>query len=158
MLIALAQGARVFVTSRSPEKIAWAISQGAEAGFDSTAEFSKDLKEATGGGAGVVVENVGEATWGQSMRSLNPGGRLVICGATAGNRVQLALPVVWFKQLEIIGSTMFTRSEFARVLNMVENGQVKVPVDRLYGFDQLPAALARLDAGEQIGKIGLELG
>ncbi|HUO45926.1 MAG TPA: zinc-binding dehydrogenase [Acidimicrobiia bacterium] len=157
MAIALAQGARVFVTSRSSEKIAWAVGQGAEAGFDSAGEFAKDLKQATGGGADVVVENVGDATWGQSIRSLNPGGRIVVCGATAGNKVQLTLPVLWFKQLEIIGSTMFTRSEFARVLNMVENGKVPVPVDRIYPFEELPQALARLDAGEQMGKIGLEL-
>ncbi|HKX76526.1 MAG TPA: zinc-binding dehydrogenase [Acidimicrobiia bacterium] len=156
MLIALAMGARVFVTSRSPDKIDWAIEQGAEGGFDSGGEFAKELKNAAGG-ADVVVENVGDATWGQSLRSLSPGGRLVLCGATAGNRVELALPVLWFKQLEIIGSTMFTRSEFARVLHLVESGKVRIPVDRVFPFEDLPAALAHLDAGDQIGKVGLEL-
>ena len=156
MVIARALGARVFVTSRSPEKIAWAVANGAEAGFDSTSEFSKSLKDAAGG-ADVVVENVGKATWDQSLRSLSPGGRLVVCGATAGNRVELFLPVLWFKQLEVIGSTMFTRSEFARVLQLVESGKVAIPVDRLYPFEELPQALAHLDAGDQIGKIGLEL-
>lgn len=156
MLIARALGARVFVTSRSPEKIAWAVANGAEAGFDSTSEFSKSVKGAAGG-ADVVVENVGKATWDQSLRSLKPGGRLVVCGATAGNRIELSLPVMWFKQLELIGSTMFTRSEFSRVMQMIEGGQVAIPVDRLYPFEDLPMALAHLDAGAQIGKIGLEL-
>jgi zinc-binding alcohol dehydrogenase/oxidoreductase len=156
MLIARALGARVFVTSQSPEKIAWAVANGAEAGFDSASDFSKAMKEATGG-ADVVVENVGKATWDQSVRSLNPGGRLVVCGATAGNRVELFLPVLWFKQLEVIGSTMFTRSEFGRVLQLVESGKVAMPVDRLFPFEELPEALAHLDAGAQIGKIGLEL-
>ncbi len=156
MLIARAMGARVFVTSQSPEKIAWAVANGAEAGFDSASEFSKAVKHATGG-VDVVVENVGQATWDQSVRSLNPGGRLVVCGATAGNRVELFLPVLWFKQLEVIGSTMFTRSEFGRVVQMVESGKVASPVDRLFPFEELPQALARLDAGAQVGKIGVEL-
>ncbi len=156
MLIALAMGARVFVTSRSPDKIAWALEQGAAGGFDSTAEFAKDLK-AVAGGADVVVENVGDATWAQSLRALNPGGRLVVCGATGGNRVELSLPVMWFKQLEIIGSTMFTRSEFARVLQLIESGKVKVAVDRIFPFEELPQALAHLEDANQIGKIGVEL-
>ena len=66
-LIAMARGARVFVTSRSPEKIAWAVSHGAEAGFDSSGEFSKELRAAAGSGANVVIENVGLPTWNQSM-------------------------------------------------------------------------------------------
>ena len=156
MLIARALGAQVFVTSRFPEKIAWAVAHGAEAGFDSDGEFSKEVKGATTG-VDVVVENVGLATWDQSVRALKPGGRLVVCGATAGNRVELFLPVVWFKQLEVIGSSMFTRSEFGQVLQLVETGKVAIPVDRLFRFEELPQALAHLDAGDQIGKVGLEL-
>lgn len=157
MLIGVALGARVFVTSRSPEKIAWAVEHGAEGGFDSTSAFAKELKSTAGQGANVVVENVGQATWDQSMRSLEAGGRMVVCGATAGNRVELALPVLWFKQLEIIGSTMSNRSEFAETLEMVANGSVPVPVDRIFDFEDLPAAIARLESGQQLGKIGLAL-
>lgn len=156
-LISVARGARVFVTSRSPDKIAWALAHGAEAGFDSGGEFSKELRAVASTGANVVIENVGLATWNQSMRSLEPGGRMVICGATAGNKVELALPVLWFKQYELIGSTMSNRSEFQASLAMVADGSVPVPVDRIYPFEELPAAIARLEAGEQLGKIGLEL-
>jgi D-arabinose 1-dehydrogenase-like Zn-dependent alcohol dehydrogenase len=156
MLIAQAMGARVLVTSRAPEKIAWAVAQGAMAGFDSAGEFSKGVKDAVGG-VDVVVENVGKPTWDQSVRSLKPGGRLAVCGATAGNRVELFLPVLWFKQLEVIGSTMYTRSEFARVLHLVESGKVEIPVDRLFPLEELPQALTHLDVGDHMGKIGLEL-
>ena len=156
-LIAVAQGARVFVTSRSPDKVAWATAHGAENGFDSSGEFSKELRAATGAGANVVVENVGLATWGQSMRSMEAGGRMVICGATAGNRVELALPVLWFKQYELIGSTMFNRSEFEAALALVAEGAVPVPIDRIYPFEELPEAMGRLEAGEQMGKIGVAL-
>ncbi len=153
--VARALGGRVFVTSRSPDKIAWAIEHGAEAGFDSAGQFSGDLKAAIGGGAAVVVENVGEATWDQSIRSLQPGGRVVLCGATTGGNIALNLPVVWFKQIQIIGSTMFTASEFARVTHLVETGQVEVPVDSVHPFEELPAALDRLGSGDQLGKVVL---
>jgi NADPH:quinone reductase-like Zn-dependent oxidoreductase len=156
-LIAVARGARVFVTSRSPDKIAWAMAHGAENGFDSSGEFSKELRAAADGGANVVIENVGLATWSQSMRSLEAGGRMVICGATAGNRVELVLPVLWFKQYELIGSTMFNHSEFEGALAMVANGSVPVPIDRIYPFEELNQAMARLEAGEQMGKIGVAL-
>lgn len=153
-LLAKAMGARVFVTSRSPEKIAWAVAHGAEAGFDSAGEFSKEVKAAVGA-VDVVVENVGPATWDQSIRSLAPGGRVVLCGSTSGPKVELTVPVLFFKQLEIIGSTMFTHSEFARALSLVSTAGAAPPVDRVFDFADLPAALARLDAGDQLGKIAL---
>ena len=156
-LIALAIGARVLVTSRDQKKIAWATEHGAEAGFDSGSEFSVNVKEATGRGADVVVENVGKATWEQSFRSLAPGGRMVICGATAGNRVELALPVLWFKQLKIVGSTMANRSEFNTALDLVATGRVQLPIDQIYPFEELPAAMKRIDRGEQLGKVGIRV-
>ena len=82
---------------------------------------------------------------------------MVICGATAGNRVELALPVLWFKQYELIGSTMFNRSEFQNALDMVAEGSMPVPVDRIYPFESLPDAMARIEAGDQMGKIGLSV-
>lgn len=151
MLLAKARRAEVYVTSRSAEKIAWAVEHGAEAGFDSEGEFSKEMKSA--GGADVVIENVGPATWDQSLRSLKPGGRLVVCGATTGRKVELTLPVLWFKQLELIGSSMATRSEFSRALHLVGSGQVPSPVDSVFEFDRLPDALRHLDSGSQLGKV-----
>jgi NADPH:quinone reductase-like Zn-dependent oxidoreductase len=106
----------------------------------------------------VVIENVGLPTWNQSMRSMEPGGRMVICGATAGNRVDLALPVLWFKQYELIGSTMSTRAEFEKSLGLVADGSVPIPIDHIYKFEELPQAIGRLEAGEQMGKVGLALG
>jgi NADPH:quinone reductase-like Zn-dependent oxidoreductase len=157
LLLALEMGARVYVTSRSEEKIAWAQEQGAEGGFRSDGEFSKELKAALGRGADVVVENVGAATWEQSVRSAQPGGRIAVCGGTAGSTVQLSLPVLFFKQLQVIGSTMFTHGELAAVLPLVRRG-VHPPVDQVYDFEQLPEALTRLDAAEQLGKLVIQGG
>jgi NADPH:quinone reductase-like Zn-dependent oxidoreductase len=150
--LGLAMGATVYVTSRSPEKIQKAIAMGAAGGFDSAGEFSKELKAAAGG-AQVVLENVGPATWDQSMRSLTAGGRLVTCGSTSGPKVQITVPALFFKQHEIIGSTMFDHADFEAVTAMVAAGEIPVHVDQVFGFEELPAALARMDSADQLGKI-----
>ena len=151
-LIGKAMRATVYVTSRSPAKLAWAAGHG-WTGFDSAGEFSKQLKTAAGRGADVVVDNVGAATWQQSLRSLEAGGRLAICGGTAGGKVELSLPYLFFKQIEIVGSTMYTAAEFGRALHLVETGGVPVPIDSVHSFEDLPTALARLESGDQIGKV-----
>lgn len=155
LLLVKALGAQAWVTSRSPEKIEWAVEQGAEGGFDSSGEFSREVKAATDGGADIVVENVGPATWDQSIRSMRKGGRMVLCGGTTGTKVELKLPVLFFKQLEIIGSSMATHSQFARALHLVESGDVTIPIDSVHDFEALPTALERLQSGEQLGKIAL---
>lgn len=157
-LLGLSLGARVFVTSRDPAKIAWAVANGAEAGFDSSGQFARDLKAAARGLADVIVENVGPATWGQSLRSLRPGGRMVVCGATSGAKAQIVIPALFFRQLEIIGSTMYTPAEYRELLNLVASGKATPPpVDRVFPFEELPAAVARLDSARQLGKVALSL-
>ena len=142
-------GADVMVTSRQEEKRDWAISRGAIAAADSASEFSKALPRK----ADVVIESVGPATFDQSIRSTGQGGRIAVCGATSGTKVELTVPVLFFKQLEIIGSTMFTHDEFARVTSLVDAGRVVPLVDHVFEFENLPEALGRLDAGDQLGKI-----
>ena len=157
-LLGASLGARVFVTSRDPQKIAWAVDNGAEAGFDSAGQFSKDLKTAAGGLADVVIENVGPATWGQSLRALRPGGRMVVCGATSGAKAQIVIPALFFRQLEIIGSTMYTPAEYRDLLDLLASGRAKAPpVDQVFGFEELPAAVTRLDSARQLGKVALSL-
>jgi len=157
MTLGAAMGARVFVTSRSPEKIAWAVNHGAEAGFDSGGEFAKELKAAAGKPADVVVDNVGPATWKQTMRAAGAGGRILVCGSTSGPKVEITMPVLFFKQLEVIGSTMFTHGEFAEALDLVTAG-ARPPVDRVYDFEELPEALQRMDEGAQLGKLAFRVG
>ena len=153
LLIGRIMGAEVYVTSRSPAKIARAVELGAAGGFDSTAEFSRELRAAAGRQADVVFENVGPATWDQSMRSLVPGGRLVTCGSTSGAKVEVVVPRLFFRHHEIIGSTMFDREDFAQVTSWVAGGELPVQVDRVYEFEQMPAAMARMEAGGQFGKL-----
>lgn len=156
MSLAQAFGANVYVTSRSPDKIKWAVDMGALGGFDSESEFGVEMSNL--GGADLVIENVGPATLKQSMRAAKPGGRIAICGATSGPRFDLNLPVLWFKQLELVGSSMGTHSQFARALDWIRLGKVSSPVARVFPFAELPDALRYLDSGEQMGKVAIDHG
>lgn len=147
LAIAQHMGCDVVATSRSEAKRSEALAMGAVAAHDSAATKWPVA-------ADVVIESVGPATWEQSVRSLKPGGRLVVCGGTSGAKVELNLPRLFFKQNEIIGSTMGSYEEFDAVSNLVEAG-VAVHIDREYQLDEYGAAIARLDNGEQLGKIVL---
>jgi NADPH:quinone reductase-like Zn-dependent oxidoreductase len=147
--LALAQrmGATVFSTSRDEAKRRQALTLGAEAAFDSA-----DPKWPVQ--ADVVIESVGPATWDQSVRSLKAGGRLVVCGGTSGPKVELTLPRLFFKQFEIIGSSMGSYQEFAQLTALVDQG-LPIQVDQVVDLSDYPAALERLEQGQQLGKIVL---
>jgi NADPH2:quinone reductase len=147
-------GARVFATSRSEAKRKRAIEIGAEAAFDST-DFGKAVREATGG-VDVVFEHVGPATIGESMRSVVPGGRIVLCGSTSGPKAEIAMARVFWGQLDLLGSTMGNAGEFQAVLEAIDNG-LKPVVDSTYPLTEVQAALERLDAAEQFGKVVLSI-
>jgi zinc-binding alcohol dehydrogenase/oxidoreductase len=146
VVLGKAMGARVFATSRDPDKRRRAVELGAEAAFDSSEDFPVR--------AAVVFENVGAATWDRSVKALAPGGRLVTCGGTAGTTVSLSLPRLFFKQHEIIGSTMGSYAEFAEVAALVADG-LPVVVDATYPLEDFPRALAALEGGAQMGKLVL---
>ena len=146
LVLGVAMGARVFATSREVAKRDRAVQLGAEGAFDSSEEKWPVQ-------ADVVFENVGGATWEQSVRALGPGGRLVTCGGTAGSKVEVSLPRLFFKQHEIIGSTMGSYEEFAQVTELVEQGLPVIVDDVVEGLEAFPKALERLEAGGQFGKI-----
>jgi NADPH:quinone reductase-like Zn-dependent oxidoreductase len=146
-------GARVLATSRSEAKRQRAIALGAEAAFDS-AQFSKSVRAATGDGADVVFEHVGPATLDESLRSIAMGGRIVTCGSTSGVKAEISMPRLFFRQADLLGSTMGNVSEFQAVLDAMNAGMRPV-VDSTYPLSEVQAALSRLDAAEQFGKVVL---
>ncbi|NLD78555.1 MAG: zinc-binding dehydrogenase [Acidimicrobiales bacterium] len=146
LALARRMGAEVYVTSRDEAKRDRALALGATDAFDSAGEWPVRCD--------VVVESVGPATWDSSMRALKPGGRLVVCGGTSGQEVELNLPRLFFKQYEIIGSTMGGYGEFSAVVDLVAQG-LDVAVDEVFPLDRYPEALERLRSGDQMGKIVL---
>ena len=145
--IAKALGHRVWATARTEAKRDFARSLGADEAFEPGARLPEKVD--------LVVETVGEATWSHSLRSLRPGGTVVLCGATSGPNPPADLNRVFFLQLRIIGSTMGTRSELQGVLSLLERTGIRPPIDRVVGFDELPTAMGALAAGEVLGKVVL---
>src|SRR5437763_7347347 len=103
-----AAGLRVWATSRHEQKRARAVALGAHDAFETGAKLP--------GKVDAVLESVGAATWQHSLRSVRPGGRVVVCGATSGYSVETDLPRVFFTQVDILGSTMGTRADLAGLL------------------------------------------
>lgn len=146
--IATWMGANVIVTSRDESKREQALARGAAIAID-TADERWNVE------ANVVIESVGPATWDKSMRSLAPGGRLVVCGGTSGPTTTINLPKLFFKQYEIIGSSMGSYEEFDQLLSLVNDG-LPIAVDSVMAMDDYPSALQRLETGAQLGKIVLQ--
>jgi len=158
LAIAKALGAHVVVTSSSDEKLQRAKELGADATVNhATGDVVAAVKEATGGGAHVVVDDVGEATWKRTLDAARADGRIVVCGATTGPNPPAALHRVWWKQLSILGSTMGTPEDFQGVYDLIAAGRARPVVDAVFPLADARLAHERLEAGEQLGKIILSI-
>ena len=154
--IARALGARTLVTSGSDAKLERARSWGADLAVNhASGDVVAAAKEI--GGADVVVETVGEATWKSSLSAVKPGGRVVVCGATTGPNPPAQLHRFWWKQLTVYGSTMGTRDDFLGAYDLVRSGRARVHVDSVFPLAEVRAAHERLERGEQLGKIVLTI-
>jgi NADPH:quinone reductase-like Zn-dependent oxidoreductase len=158
LAIAKALGAHVVVTSSSEDKLAQARDLGADATFNHERDdVVAGVKDVTGGGAHVVVDHVGEATWKRSLDAVRPEGRICVCGATSGPNPPANLHRIWWKQLTIFGSTMGSRQDFEAVYELVKSGRAAPVIDTVFPLAEVAAAHERLEAGEQLGKIVLRI-
>ena len=140
-----AAGYRIWVTSRSAAKRARALELGADQAFEAGARLPERVD--------AVMETVGEATWAHSLRALRPGGSVVICGATSGSMPPADLSRVFFLQLSVIGSTMGTRDELARLLTFCAQTGVRPLIDRTIPMEQAREGFAAMIAGDLFGKV-----
>jgi NADPH:quinone reductase-like Zn-dependent oxidoreductase len=158
--IAKLVGATVYVVGSGRKKLELAESLGADYLIDRSedADWSHTLYRLTGRrGVDVVVDNVG-TTFPQSFRAARKGGRILTVGNTGGARFEIDNRFIFGKHLSLIGSTMGTHCDFATVIDLVFSGALKAVVDRTYPLEQAAAAQARLESGEQQGKITLAIG
>jgi NADPH:quinone reductase-like Zn-dependent oxidoreductase len=158
--IAKLHGAFVIVTSSSDEKLAAAQRLGADVTLNHvTQDVVREVRVLTGKlGVDVVVENVGEATWDQSLKLLRRGGRLVTCGATTGPSVNVDVRRLFWYQWTIMGSTMGSAAEYREIVRLLGQGHLRPIVDSTFPLDRGIEALRRLQQGEQLGKITVEIG
>jgi NADPH:quinone reductase-like Zn-dependent oxidoreductase len=140
-----AAGARVWVTSRSEEKRAEALKLGAEQAFEPGARLPERVD--------AVMETVGEATWGHSVRSLKPGGTLIVSGATSGQAPSAELNRVFFLQLSVVGSTMGTRDELERLIRFCLERDIRPTISATMPLADAREGFRALLEGDVVGKI-----
>jgi NADPH:quinone reductase-like Zn-dependent oxidoreductase len=145
IVLAKAMGLRVWVTSRDASKGEWAEQLGADESFEIGARLPDRVD--------AVIETVGEATWSHSLKSLRPGGVVVVSGATSGAMPPADLNRVFFLQLQVVGSTMGTAQEFHRLISLMTEAKVSPVIDRVISMDQAREGFAAMIAGELRGKV-----
>ncbi|WP_330240706.1 zinc-binding dehydrogenase [Streptomyces sp. NBC_00525] len=148
IVLGRAAGLRVYATSRDAAKRARAVELGAAEAFEAGARLPHRVD--------AVIETVGAATWSHSVKSLRPGGTLVISGATSGDRPSHAeLTRIFFLELKVVGSTMGSKDELEDLLAFCATTGVRPVIDEVLPLDRARAGFERLAAGDHFGKIVL---
>src|SRR5215469_3905071 len=145
ILLGRAAGYRMWATSRSDAKRDRALKLGADQAFETGARLPERVD--------VVMETVGQATWSHSLKSLKPGGRIVISGATSGDVPPAELTRVFFTQLSVVGSTMGTRDQLGRLMQFCVQTGVRPLIDRVLPLASAAEGLAAMIEGTHTGKI-----
>jgi len=148
VVLAKAAGLRVWITGRDEAKRARAVELGADAAFESGARLPERVD--------AVMETVGAATWSHSVKSLKPGGTIVISGATSGPHPSATeLNRIFFLELKVVGSTMGTKEELAGLLALCANSGIRPVIDSVLPLTEARDAFARLAKGDVFGKLVL---
>jgi NADPH:quinone reductase-like Zn-dependent oxidoreductase len=145
IVLGSAAGIRVWVTGRSEDKREQALALGAHAVFEAGARLPERVD--------AVMETTGAATWSHSIKSLKPGGVLVVSGATTGDAPSAELTRVFFLQLSVVGSTMGTRDELERLARMCVDRDVRPVIDKTLPLDQAREGFETMLSGDIVGKV-----
>ena len=149
IMLARAAGFRVYATSRDEDKRARAL----EIGAHEVVETGERLPSRVD----AVMETVGGATWSHSIKSMRPGGTLVVCGATSGDASPAELTRIFFQQMRVHGSTMGTRDELHRLAQFMDVQGIRPLIDRELPMDEAAQGLKAVADGDVFGKIVLTL-
>ncbi|MBI4499892.1 MAG: zinc-binding dehydrogenase [Gemmatimonadetes bacterium] len=152
-------GAFAIVTSGSDDKLAKAREIGADVTLNhATGDVAKEVRQLTNRrGADVVVENVGEATWEQSLRALGRGGRVVTCGGTTGHNLITDVRRLFWHQWTIMGSTMGNHLEYQEIVRLLGQGELRPTVHATFPLERAAAALEELKSAHRFGKIVVQI-
>ncbi len=151
---AKAIGARVIVTSRSPEKRAKAIALGADLAIDTEADWNAELKDES---IDLVIDSIGRATFNRSLSVLKRGGKIVTFGATTEDQVTIDIRKFFYGQYQLLGSTMGNREELRDLLQFIEKHQIHPIVDSVFVLEETKEAFQYLQKAQQFGKIAIQV-
>jgi zinc-binding alcohol dehydrogenase/oxidoreductase len=158
LVIARQLGANVYVTSGHDSKIESAKRLGAMGGVNHRKDdWAKSLVAEIGSRPDVVIDGAGGETFNKALDALKPGGRLVTYGATLGAAQNVDIRRIFWKQLNVLGSTMGARSDFAAMLKLYESAGLRPVIDKVFPLEQASDAHIRMEAGDQFGKIVLKM-
>ncbi|MCK4773896.1 MAG: zinc-binding dehydrogenase [Candidatus Krumholzibacteria bacterium] len=157
--IAKVAGARVLAAASTDEKLELCRALGADVLINYAKEdFVKRVRTATGKrGVDVVIDYVGKETWVKSLKSLASGGRLLTCGATTGYDPQTDLRHIFYRQLEVIGSTMGSRNDLMAPLNLILEGRMRTVVGAVFDLEETAEAHRVMEERRALGKIVLKV-
>jgi NADPH:quinone reductase-like Zn-dependent oxidoreductase len=155
---ARAAGAEVWVTSSSPEKIARAQALGAQGGVNyRETDWSEQLLKAAGGAFDVIVDSAGGDGFTKLVDCTKPGGRIVFFGATVGNPKLFEMRKCFFRQINVLGTTMGSPVDFAGMAALVSAAKIVPTVDTIFPLAETERALRHMEAAAQFGKIVLKV-
>lgn len=150
-------GAQAYVTSGSDEKLEAATRLGASGGVNYRMEKWPAAMKELAGSFDLVLDCVGGPQFGDLLRLTRPGGRIVTIGATMGPVPELVLPMIFLKQLDVLGTAMGTPAEFAAMLDLFSRHELRPLIARRFPLAEAPAALELMESGAAMGKIVLEI-
>lgn len=150
-------GARVIVTARTEAELDFGREHGADEGINTTTTdvAARALDLTDGRGVDIVLDHLGPALFDASIRALRPGGRLVFCGTTTGDTVQLHLPTVYHRDVSLLGSASYSFADFEQMLSFCWSGQLKSIIDRRLPIDEVARAHELMANDEVRGKLVL---
>ncbi|MDT9721094.1 zinc-binding dehydrogenase [Paenibacillus sp. ClWae2A] len=152
LLIAVAAGAKVTVTSRSEAKRNEALRLGATHALDSHADWRlKNNLEPVD----MILDSIGQAMFPKYFDIIRPGGRIVMYGASSGDDLTLPIRSIFFPQICLIGTSMGSREEFVQMLQWVEQHDIHPVIDSVYPLQDVEKAFERMEKGEQFGNLAI---
>lgn len=155
LLLLKEAGCKVFLTTSKEDKIEKLKEIGASEVINYKKEnVLKRVLDLTGGeGVDFVIDCAGKETWLTSLRVLKKGGKILTCGATTGPDPQEEIRLIFWKQIEIIGSTMSSISEFKEMVKFVKEKKIRPIIDSVFPLEEAKEAYKKLKEGRQFGKI-----
>lgn len=158
LLFGVALEMEVWVTSSSDQKIARAIQYGAKGGvMYSAPDWEKELVSKAGGKFDLVIDGAGGKDFSKMTQFMSPRGRIVIYGGTSGNIEDLSPQRIFWKQLDILGSTMGSPEDFSRMIDFVAIHKIKPIVSHVFPLEKVNDAMEIIARNEQFGKVCLEI-